>query len=65
MQLDAYLRTGDLTLREEVLSARALALNRLGRTAEEAAAWKALLDGYPDSIHAVRAQARLEELGRR
>lgn len=63
-QLDAYLRSGDLTLREEVLSARAIALNRLGRTAEEATAWRALLDGYPDSIHATRAQARLEELGR-
>lgn len=65
VQLDAYLRSGDLTLREEVLSARAIALNRLGRTADEAAAWKKLLDGYPDSIHAARAQARLEELGRR
>jgi hypothetical protein len=61
--LDAYLRSGELTLREEVLSARAAALFRLGRTAEEAAAWSALLDAYPDSIHAARARARLEELG--
>jgi hypothetical protein len=61
--LEAYLRTGELTLREEVLSARAVALSRLNRTTEEAAAWSALLDAYPDSIHAVRAKARLEELG--
>jgi len=63
--LDAYLRSGELTLREEVLSARASALSRLDRPKDEAAAWSALLDAYPDSIHAVRAKARLEELGQR
>lgn len=62
-QLDAYLRSGELTLREEVLSSRAVALSRLNRTAEEKAAWSALLDSYPDSIHSARAKARLEELG--
>ncbi len=61
-ELDTYLRSGELTLREEVLSARAIALSRLGRTVEEAAAWNALLEGYPDSIHAPRARARLQEL---
>lgn len=61
--LDAYLRSGELTLREEVLSARAVALARLERTKEEGAAWSALLDAYPESIHAARAKARLEELG--
>lgn len=63
VQLDSYLRSGELTLREEVLSARALALSRLSRPTEEAAAWTALLDAYPGSIHAARARARLEELG--
>jgi TolA-binding protein len=61
-QLDAYLAGGDGTLREEVLSARALALMRLGRVDDEARAWQTLLDHYPGSIHATRARSRLEAL---
>lgn len=61
-QLDAYLRAPDAALREEVLSARALALMRLGRVDEEARAWQVLIDHYPDSIHARRARARLGAL---
>jgi hypothetical protein len=61
-ELDSYLSSNELTLREEVLTARAIALSRLGRTVEEAAAWNALIEGYPDSIHAARARARLQEL---
>ena len=41
---------------------RALALGRIGRSAEERSAWKALLDAWPKSTHAKRAQARLAEL---
>lgn len=62
-QLDAYLETGDGTLREEAMTARARALALLGRTGDEAAAWDALLQQYPDSVHAERATARLRELG--
>ena len=62
VQLDAYLQSGDATLREEVLAARATALSRLNRPRDEAAAWSAFLQTYPDSVHAPRARARLSEL---
>lgn len=58
-QLDAYLAGGDRTLREEVLTARALTLLRLGREGEEQGAWQALLREFPESLHAERARARL------
>ncbi len=64
-QLDAYLSSGDLTLREEAMANRAMALGRLGRSGEEAAAWSSLLDSYPQSIHGARARARIGELGPR
>jgi TolA-binding protein len=64
-ELDAYLREGDSTLREEAMASRAVALGRLGRPADEAAAWSALLDRYPESIHGARARSRLVELGTR
>lgn len=61
---DAYLRTGG-PLREETMVNRATALERLHREADEAAAWQALLDAYPGSMHADHAAARLKELGAR
>ena len=64
-QIDAYLRDGDLTLREEAIANRAMALGRLGRAGDEAAAWSELLTAYPQSIHAARARARVGEIGPR
>jgi hypothetical protein len=63
--LDAYIARGDLALREEAMEGRALALQRLGRAADEAAAWSALLGEYPQSIHGARARARLQGVGAR
>jgi hypothetical protein len=60
--LDAYLAGTDVSLREEVLSARAVAFMHLGRGPDEVAAWKLLLAQYPQSIHVARAHARLEAL---
>ena len=63
VQFNSYLASpGSGALREEAMVGRALALGRLGRSAEERAAWKALLDTWPKSAHAKRAQARLAEL---
>lgn len=62
LQLDAYLQSGDATLREEVLAARATALSRLNRPRDEAQAWHTLLESYPDSVHGARARARLFDL---
>jgi len=61
---DEYLRIGG-PLREETMTNRATALERLHRIGEESAAWHALLDAYPQSLHADRARMRLEELGAR
>ena len=65
VHFDAYLRSGAGSLREEAMVGRALALERLGRTSDEAAAWNALLDAYPQSVHAARARARSAALGGR
>jgi len=62
---ETYLRSGDPSLREEAMLGRARAQGRLGHVVEERAAWSALVQGYPQSIHAARAHARLEELGHR
>jgi TolA-binding protein len=59
---DQYLRGGG-ALREDVMLGRALSLERLGRTADEARAWSDLVSEYPTSVHAQRAQRRLLELG--
>ena len=59
---DAYLASHDLTLREDVEGARAMALQALGRTDLERAAWEALLREYPLSDYAARARTRLESL---
>jgi TolA-binding protein len=63
VQFNSYLASpGSGALREEAMVGRALALGRIGRTSEERAAWRALLDSWPKSAHAKRAQARLAEL---
>jgi TolA-binding protein len=63
VQFNSYLASpGSGALREEAMVGRALALGRLGRVTEERAAWTALLDAWPKSAHAKRAQARLAEL---
>jgi TolA-binding protein len=59
---DDYLRAGG-PLGEDVMLARAVALQRLSRTDEEAHAWAALLEVYPHTVHADRARSRLRELG--
>jgi tetratricopeptide (TPR) repeat protein len=61
---DDYLDT-DGALREDVTRDRAIALGRLGRSDDEAAAWTALLAAYPNSVHGERARKRLSELGKR
>jgi hypothetical protein len=64
VQFNSYLASpGGGGLREEAMVGRALSLGRLGRAAEERAAWKALLDAWPKSTHRKRAEARLVELG--
>jgi TolA-binding protein len=64
VQFNSYLASpGGGALREEAMVGRALALGRMGRAAEERAAWQALLDAWPKSTHRRRAQARLAELG--
>jgi hypothetical protein len=58
---DSYLTTrSGSTLHEEALIGRALALGRLNRREEEAAAWQALLSAYPDSLYAPHARDRLD-----
>jgi len=54
-QLEAYLSSGDPTLREEAMAARARCLGVLGRTDDAAAAWSALAAEFPDSLHARHA----------
>jgi hypothetical protein len=64
VQFNSYLASpAGGALREEAMVGRALSLGRMGRSAEERAAWQALLDGYPKSTQRKRAQARLAELG--
>jgi len=58
-EFDSYLGDGGGAVTEEALAGRAQALQKLGRTAEERAAWQELLKRFPGSVHAARARARL------
>jgi TolA-binding protein len=62
-QFDRYLADGaPLSLAEEAMVGRALALGRLGRARAERAAWQALLTAFPGSANAERARTRIEAL---
>jgi tetratricopeptide (TPR) repeat protein len=58
-RFDAYLAAGAAALAEEASLGRAVALERLGREAEEREAWRELLRRFPASVHAERARAQL------
>lgn len=60
-QFDRYLRHPGVN-RPEALMGRARCLRVLGRSAEERAALRALLEGYPDSVYVDAARRRLEAL---
>lgn len=62
---DDYLARGSGRLDEEALAGRALALQKLGRSGDEARAWSTLLATHPDTPHRDRARARLEVLAPR
>ncbi len=57
-----YLVSGDSSLREEAMEGRAVALRRLGHSAEERDAWDLLLRSYPDSVYAPLATQRMQTL---
>jgi outer membrane protein assembly factor BamD (BamD/ComL family) len=59
---DQYLRSSRRPLEAEALVGRAHALRRLGRSAEEAAAWQAVARKYPGSAYAEQAAERLPAL---
>lgn len=60
---DAYLANGSGELGEDAMAGRATALDRLGRKDDARAAWKALVERYPDSTYAEHARTRMEALG--
>lgn len=56
---DAYLASAEEALREEALTGRCMALQKLGRTDEERVSVRRLLASYPDSPYARKAAKRL------
>jgi tetratricopeptide (TPR) repeat protein len=59
-RFDRYLAaSGGGTLAQEAMAGRALALGKLGRRADELAAWRRLLEIAPGSAYAPRARERL------
>jgi TolA-binding protein len=60
-EFDGYLKDGSQgAVTEEAIVGRARALEKLGRTAEERAAWQELLAQFPSSVHAAQARERLD-----
>jgi Flp pilus assembly protein TadD len=57
-----YLGGPGRPLEAEALVGRATALRRLGRGGEEAMAWRAIAEKYPDSAYAEQANERLAAL---
>ncbi|MFO0571918.1 MAG: outer membrane protein assembly factor BamD [Polyangiaceae bacterium] len=59
-EFDKYLKEGSKgAVTEEAIVGRALSLQKLGRTADERAAWQELLAKFPGSVHAAQAKQRL------
>lgn len=59
-EFDRYLDGGAKgTVTEEALVGRATALEKLGKKAQERAAWQELLAKFPNSVHAARAKQRI------
>lgn len=59
-EFDKYLDGGAKgTVTEEALVGRAIALQKLGKTREERAAWQELLAKFPNTVHAARAKERI------
>ena len=62
---DAYLvGRGPGPLDHEAMAGRAMALEALGRSSDEARAWQALLARFPETLFRDRARARLTALER-
>jgi TolA-binding protein len=59
---DAYVAEGSGELGEEAMVGRATALERLGRGAQAADAWRGLLAAYPETSYAAHARTRLGSL---
>jgi TolA-binding protein len=59
---EAYLSEGSGELGEEAMVGRATALERLGRSAQAADAWRGLLAAYPETSYAAHARSRLGSL---
>ena len=57
----SYVASGG-TLQEEAMVGQAEALEQMGRTELERAAWQTLLQRYPSSVYAPRARQRLQRL---
>ena len=59
---DAYLRGKGGTMRREAKLGRIDALRALGRASAERTAIEAFLDAHPNTVHATRLRARLDDL---
>jgi TolA-binding protein len=62
---DRYLQDGTPVLSAEALVGRARAIEQLGQVDAAVAAWRAVQERFPGSVHARLAAARLAALGAR